>query len=95
MNFSLGRLVITCGVNDLIADNTAFARFVTASLQRCRRRDWGEMDASDKKQNDDAVAGEYNRIFASYTNVEHPDWRIWIITEADRSYTTILFPSEY
>ena len=91
----LGRLVMTHTVNSLIAENEEFAKFVLHSFGRYRRHDWGEMCESDKNQNDAAIAGEYNRLFASYNNEQHPDWRIWIITEADSSYTTILFPSEY
>ena len=34
-------------------------------------------------------------ILAAYVHPEHPDWKIWIITEWDRSATTLLFPDEY
>lgn len=41
--FTLGKLVFTRGVNDLVADNEQFARFVTESLGRHTRGDWGEL----------------------------------------------------
>lgn len=93
--FPMGRVVMTRGIADAMADEIEFARHVTTSLARYRAEDWGEMNAEDKKENDAAVAGDFNRIFAAYTNEARPEWKIWIITEADRSYTTILFPSEY
>ncbi|HRQ42370.1 MAG TPA: hypothetical protein PLD25_31015 [Chloroflexota bacterium] len=66
-------------------------------LARHEQGDWGdEMDAFDKRQNDLAVKEGY-RILSAYNvpigNGETE--RIWIITEADRSATTILQPREY
>ena len=54
--------------------------------------DWGDMSDSDKKQNDDAVRTGETRIFSAY---EFTAGRLWVITEWDRSVTTILLPSEY
>lgn len=93
--FALGRLVSTRGVADRIAEDKGFAEFVNRSLSRFTSADWGEMDASDLKQNDDALVNGDNRLFAAYTNQAHPDWKIWIITEWDHSATTVLFPDEY
>lgn len=53
------------------------------------------MTSSDKRANDDAVACGDARILASYKRPGHPTQNIWIITEADRSATTVLFPDEY
>jgi hypothetical protein len=65
-------------------------------LTRHHRGDWGEMDAGDWQRNDQAVK-EGTRIFSAYTMVtgDGQKERIWIITEADRSCTTILRPDEY
>lgn len=52
------------------------------------------MPEEDKAMNDQAVS-EGGRIFGAYRDAKHLDWRIWIITEADRSVTTVLFPDEY
>lgn len=54
--------------------------------------DWSDMDKEDQRSNRQAIQNGL-RIFSAYNlsgNV-----RIWIITEADRSSTTILLPSEY
>lgn len=92
VTFSLGRVVMTAGVSDLIAEDTEFAKFVHNSLRRHASGDWGDLSAGDKKQNDEALKPEIKlRLFSAYEN-RH---KIWIITERDRSATTILFPSEY
>lgn len=93
--FSLGQVVMTRGVNDLIADNVSFAKHVTNSFDRYRACDWGDLGAEDSASNDAAVSSGDDRIFSAYAHPDHDDWRIWIITEWDRSVTTILFPSEY
>jgi len=90
--FSLGQLVMTRGVNNMVADNTEFAKFVTESLQRHARGDWGELSEEDKKENEYSVDKRL-RLFSAYENPPLP--KIWIITEADRSVTTILLPEEY
>lgn len=95
MKFKLGQLVATCGVADLMTENKEFEKFVSLSLKRYVDCDWGEMDKDDLEMNNEAVKSGEDRIHASYDNPEHPDWKIWIITEWDRSATTILFPSEY
>jgi hypothetical protein len=65
----------------------------TPFLQRHRSGDWGELDAEDIAANDRAARGN-ERILSAYT-LPTTGERIWIITEWDRSATTILLPSEY
>lgn len=92
MEFGSGQMVVTAGVNDEIADNTAFAKFVIKCLARHAVCDWGDLCAEDKKQNDWSLKnGE--RLLSAYE--EAPMRKIWIITERDRSATTVLFPDEY
>lgn len=91
--FKIGRLVMTRGVNDKVAENSRFARFVIDSLKRHVRGDWGEMSKEDKAENELALREGNLRLFSAYENPPLP--KIWIITEADRSATTILFPDEY
>ncbi len=91
--FNLGRLVWTRGVNDEIADNGEFAKFVLDSTSRHARGDWGDMSREDKNENELALTRGNLRIFSAYENKGLP--KIWIITEADRSATTVLFPGEY
>ena len=94
--FSIGRLYLTNGVNDLACESQQFAEFLCRSMSRYIACDWGELCEDDKMSNDEAVASGDDRIFAAYKyDDEHPDWKIWIITEWDRSVTTILFPREY
>jgi len=60
-------------------------------LARHMMGDWGDMSKDDKDTNDQAlVSGD--RLFSSYITSKG---KVWIITEADRSVTTALLPSEY
>ena len=79
----MGLLVITNGINDKL-DSVRFSKEITVALHRFTNADWGEMDPEALR------TGE--RLFAAYQTSEG---KIWIITEADRSATTILFPDEY
>ena len=54
--------------------------------------DWGDVDADDAAANDSAVV-YYGRVLSVYTLATGQ--AIWIITEADRSVTTVLLPSDY
>lgn len=93
--FTLGRLVSTRGVADLMESCSEFKRFVWTCYERYLLFDWGDLDPEDAKLNDEAVKNGVDRVLAAYPHPSHPEWRIWIITECDRSVTTILFPSEY
>lgn len=93
--FELGQLVITRGIADQIEENKDFAEFVRKSLQSYIRCDWGDLCEDDREQNDMAVKNGDDRILAAYIPQDYPNQKIWIITEWDRSVTTILFPSEY
>jgi hypothetical protein len=62
-------------------------------LRRHASGDWGDMCAEDKAANDHAVASGESRIFSSYDLT--PTTKVWIITEWDRSVTTILCPEDY
>ena len=92
--FDLGNTVATRGVYDLMEASLDFNLFVGASLNRHRIGDWGDLCTEDKQLNN-ASLHDGGRIMSAYEHPEHPDWKIWIITEWDRSATTILFPSEY
>ncbi len=63
-----------------------------ALLRRHLSGDWGDMGEFDKLQNESALEGDC-RIFSAY--VLGNGTRIWIITEADRSSTCLLLPSDY
>ncbi len=68
-------------------------QFVHRSLQRYANCDWGDLDPEDKKENDIALSSGDLRILSAYERPEHP--KVWVITEADRSLTRILFTDEY
>ena len=91
MSFQLGRVVWTRYINDCVAENALFAEFVLDSLKRHANCDWGELSDEDKKENDFSL-DKHLRLFSVY---KKDKFVIWVITEADRSVTTILFPSEY
>lgn len=92
ISFNMGRLLMTRGVNDQVAENEAFAKFVMGSLARHRKGDWGNLCDEDKAENELSLKEGY-RLLSAYESGEL--LKIWIITEADRSATTILFPDEY
>ncbi len=87
--FKLGRVVMTPGaITALAASNESPWTFLARHLAG----DWGDLDAEDKGLNDLAVKGG-SRIFSAYVTAKGA--RLWVITEADRSATTILLPDEY
>lgn len=88
---NLGQLVITRGVNEEMRRNENFTKFVAESLVKYRNCDWGNTHPEDLELNDKAALNGW-RIVAKYV---HNDWNIFIITEWDRSVTTILFSEEY
>jgi len=90
--FSMGRLVTTAGVMERASSDEAFAKFVRKSLERHSQGDWGDLSDQDRRENEYALS-KYLRLFSAYENDGLP--KIWIITEADRSVTTVLFPEEY
>jgi hypothetical protein len=95
--FPLGQLIMTRSISDVIAWNPRFSRFVLGSLKRHANADWGDVSENDKKANDDDLTTG-GRLFSVYklsvgTGVDAE--KIWIITEANRSATTVLFPSDH
>ena len=95
--FDTGQIVATRGVYDLACQNPDFAWFIQKSLNRHVKGDWGDVDEEDKQTNDQALK-QGTRLLSAYNDDRFPKngiATIWIITEADRSATTILFPDEY
>lgn len=83
--FPLGQTVQTPGAASL-------GVFFLSYLTRHVTGDWGDLCDEDKAANDEAVKVG-TRVFSSY--IVDGQTKIWIITEADRSVTTVLLPSEY
>lgn len=91
MKFELGKLVVTSGIANAMEDNN-FTLEVNKAFSRYCERDWGELGKEDAIMNDLALINEDDRILAKY---ETSEGAIYIITEWDRSVTTILFTNEY
>jgi hypothetical protein len=87
--FELGRLVATPGALELL---TRAEQTPLEFLARHSRGDWGECCPEDAKENDFSVKAGF-RILSVYRTLTGE--KIWIITEADRSVTTLLLPAEY
>ena len=87
MTLHLGQQVITPGALAAVS-----ADDVRDALARHARGDWGDLCHEDSKQNDDAIATG-GRVLSAYRSPSGT--RFWIITEADRSSTTVLLPEEY
>ena len=85
--FTLGRLVATPTVLASVSTQD-----ITAAIARHLRGDWGDVDAEDRSTNDRALV-EGSRLLSTY----HADngTKFWIITEWDRSLTTVLLPEDY
>ena len=86
LKFPLGQIVITSNANGQL-DPTE----VSESLCRHAAGDWGDVCGDDAQLNEDALK-DGDRLMSVYGP---KDRQFWIITEADRSVTTILMPEDY
>ena len=87
--FTLGEVVATPGAVEAMQKHNVLPQTL---LQRHVTGDWGVLCDEDVKSNNDAVT-EGDRILSNYPIANNV--RIWVITEWDRSVTTLLLPSEY
>ena len=85
--FSLGRTVATPHVLKAVPQEEIFA-----ALRQHQSCDWGDVGPQDKWSNDRAVENE-ERLFSVYHSKD--GIKFWIITEWDRSATTVLLPEDY
>lgn len=95
--FQLGQTVATSGISSTCQSDPFFANGVRNAFARYTKKDWGDLTQGDKDLNDQAVKGGEDRILASYwvKNSSGETKKVYIITEWDRSVTTILFADEY
>ena len=91
--FKTGKLIATEGIANFINQIAWNHIWVDECLQRHKAGDWGDLEQEDKEANDQALENG-DRLFSSYITDEGGTI-IWIITDADRLHTTILFPHEY
>jgi hypothetical protein len=87
--FPLGRVVATPGALRALdeANQNPFE-----FLAQHQAGDWGELCEEDKRENEFSVRNGF-RILSAYRTRNNT--KIWVITEADRSVTTLLLPEEY
>ena len=84
--FDLGRVVMTRNAAAVLP-----AGAVQAALARHAAGDWGEVDPEDAAENERSLCEGF-RLLSVY---RAGDVKFWIITEADRSATTVLLPEDY
>lgn len=85
--FRLGRIVSTPrALAELTQDE------ITRAIQRHQAGDWGDVYPDDRRANDKALQNG-TRILSVYHTAARV--KFWIVTEADRSVTTVLFPEDY
>lgn len=86
VRFPLGEMVITANASLRLTTEE-----VLTGLQRHVNGDWGDLCPEDAMVNDEALQ-HGGRLFSVYGSGQH---RFWIITESDRSVTTVLLPEDY
>lgn len=87
VRFPLGRLCATPGIMEIVSMED-----LMYFLARHASGDWGDLSEQDQEANEDALKWD-NRILSAYNTEDGT--KIWVITEADRSVTTVLLPDEY
>ena len=85
--FRLGRIVAT---PNALAQLTQ--QDILQAIQRHQAGDWGDLDKHDRQENELSLKEGF-RLLSAYHAANGT--KFWIITEADRSATTVLFPEEY
>lgn len=85
--FSLGRLLITPGAQAALPPAE-----VWSAMARHAAGDWGDLSDEDRAENELSLEREL-RLLSAYRS--DAGVKFWIITEADRSVTTVLLPEEY
>ena len=86
-HFSLGHTVMTATARECLD-----ATDVLIALQRHARGDWGDIPAEDRAENELSITEGF-RLLSPYK--DRKGQTFWIITEADRSATTVLLPEDY
>ena len=87
--FQLGQIVATPGALELLE---SAGKAPTEFIAKHVSGDWGDALCDEDRELNDAALKEQSRLFSAYTVGNE---KIWVITEADRSSTPLLLPSEY
>lgn len=85
--FPLGQVVATPGALEQVAQPE-----IMNAISRHARGDWGELDEEDRQANEESLL-DGSRLLSAYSDTKGT--KFWIITEADRSVTTVLLPEDY
>lgn len=85
--FQLGQIVSTPNALTQIPNEE-----IQKALSRHFQGDWGVLEAHDWNANERALKSG-GRLFSAYLSIQNV--KFWIITEADRSVTTVLLPEDY
>ncbi len=92
--FNLGQVVITASIDALQKDESSKLNSddLTRLLYRHQTGDDGDICDEDHESNQVAIKQGYQRVFSVY---KFKTLTVWIITEHDRSCTTVLLPEDY
>ena len=93
IKFNLGQLVCTRTINEHLKNETT-KKEIFSAIDKYITCDWGNLCEEDKKMNEYAIENNNDRILAKY-HIDSINEDIYIITEWDRSYTTVMFCYEY
>jgi hypothetical protein len=85
--FPLGQTVITPAAIEALTNQD-----VLTALSRHVRGDWGDLCDEDRTENDHSLREGFRLLSVYHTSL---GTKFWVITEADRSVTTVLLPSDY
>lgn len=89
--FELGREVVTPGIYRAMESSREFATEIMHAMRLFCLGNWGKVSVEDKEMNDLALK-DGGRLMGTYRTCKG---KVWIITEANRSVTAVLFPREY
>ncbi|MEJ7862451.1 MAG: hypothetical protein WKF90_12550 [Pyrinomonadaceae bacterium] len=87
--FPLGNVYLTVGAREALEESNQLPK---EFLSKHQKGEWGIICEDDRQENELSVKEGF-RILSAYKTDR--DVKIWVITEADRSSTTVLLPSEY
>jgi hypothetical protein len=89
IRFKMGQVLMTPGAMEALQESGESSwKFLTRHVSG----DFGDLSAEDKELNEQALE-DGSRILSAYSTAKGK--KLWVITEADRSATTILLPDEY
>lgn len=95
--FSLAQVVATSSIHSLMSSDLSFHTFIYTSLMRHEEGDWGEVCEENHESNKLALISGHRLFSVHECGSVHQEYgrKIYVITEADRTATTVLWPWEY